>query len=303
MIANASVADYEGVMLVTRDETLTTGRGASEQRDSKGHGAEGSATKSSPEKLGQPRESFIKHVIAVMSGKGGVGKSSVTALIAAELAREGYTVGILDADITGPSIPRLFGVKGIPAVLDSYMLPEIGPLGIRIMSINLLLDKEDDPVVWRGPLVAGAVRQFWTDVIWGELDYLIVDLPPGTGDAPLTVLQSLPVDGIVIASTPQDLSLLIVKKAVNMARMLNVPILGLVVNMAWMTCPHCGERIEPFGGADAEAAAQELGLRLIGSLPLDPRLSMLGDQGQIHQYRAEFLAGISRITESSASTD
>lgn len=252
------------------------------------------------EKLGQPNESFIRHVIAVMSGKGGVGKSSVAALIASELARRSYSVGILDADITGPSIPKLFGVKGTLAVVGSYILPETSSLGVRIMSINLLLDKEDDPVIWRGPLIANAVRQFWTDVLWGNIDYLVVDLPPGTGDAPLTVLQSLPVDGIVIVSTPQDLAVMVVKKAVNMANMLRVPLLGLVENMAWVTCPKCGERIEPFGRAKAEEVAQKLGVSVIGSLPLDERLSALADQGKIEEYRAAFLGSVSEIVEGRA---
>lgn len=252
-------------------------------------------------KLGQPPQSHIRHVIAVMSGKGGVGKSSIAALAASELARRNYSVGVLDADITGPSIPKLFGVKGTPTVVESYLLPERTSLGIRIMSLNLLLEREDDPVIWRGPLIAGAVRQFWTDVLWGDVDYLIIDLPPGTGDSPLTVLQTLPVDGVVIVSTPQELTVMVVKKAVNMTKMLNVPVLGLVENMAWVKCPKCGEKIEAFGRTKARDIAEKLGLKLIGSLPIDPRLSILGDRGKIEEYRVEFLGSVADLVDEKAS--
>lgn len=244
------------------------------------------------EKLGQPPNSHIKRVVAVMSGKGGVGKSSVTALIAAELARRSKSVAVLDADITGPSIPKLFGLAGTPDVIESQLLPETTTTGIRAMSLNLLLEHEDDPVIWRGPLIAGAVKQFWSDVIWGDVDYMLVDLPPGTGDAPLTVLQSLPIDGIVIVSTPQELSVMVVKKAVNMANSLGVPIAGLVVNMGWLECPHCGTKIEVFGPVKAEKTAAELGLRLLGSLPLDPGVSALGDKGRIEDYRIQAVTDI-----------
>ncbi|MGE5578757.1 MAG: Mrp/NBP35 family ATP-binding protein [Bacillota bacterium] len=238
------------------------------------------------EKLGQPENSNIKRVIAVMSGKGGVGKSSVTALIASELHRRSRSVAILDADITGPSIPRLFGLHGgSPTVLESRLVPETSSSGIRVMSISLLLEREDDPVIWRGPLIGGAVKQFWSDVVWGDVDYMVLDLPPGTGDAPLTVLQSIPVDGIVIVSTPQELSAMVVKKAVNMAAMLDVPVVGLVVNMSWLTCPRCGEKIEPFGPVRAENIARGLGLDLLGELPMDPDLSTLADEGGIEEYR------------------
>jgi Mrp family chromosome partitioning ATPase len=236
------------------------------------------------QKLGQPESSNIKRVIAVMSGKGGVGKSSVTALIASELSRRSRTTGILDADVTGPSIPKLFGLRGGPAVLESKLLPETSDSGIRAMSLNLLLEHEDDPVICRGPFIAGAVKQFWTDVLWGDIDYMLMDLPPGTGDAPLTVLQSIPVDGIVIVSTPQELSVMVVQKAVNMALNLKVPVIGLVMNMGWLTCPKCGARIEPFGPVKAEETAKELGLDLLGSLPIDPELSALGDMGRIEDY-------------------
>lgn len=235
-------------------------------------------------KLDQPKNSSINKVIAVMSGKGGVGKSSVAALLASELAKRNFAVGLLDADITGPSIPKLFGVKGTPVTVESQVLPETSASSIRIMSLNLLLEHEDDPVIWRGPLIAGAVQQFWTDVLWGDIDYMIVDLPPGTGDVPLTVFQSLPIDGVVIVSTPQELSEMVVKKAVNMVRMMNVPILGLIENMGWVECPKCKEKIEPFGPSRATAIARSMEIALLGSLPLDPEVSALGDQGLIEKY-------------------
>lgn len=239
------------------------------------------------DKLPQPEQSHIRRVIAVMSGKGGVGKSTIAALTAAALAREGKQVGVLDADITGPSIPRLFGVRTEPVALPVGMVPPETALGIRIMSINLLLPQEDDPVIWRGPIIAGAVKQFWTDVVWGELDCLIVDLPPGTGDAPLTVMQSLPLDGIIVVTSPQELALMVVKKAVKMAETLAVPLLGLVENMSYVTCPHCGERIDIFGPSGAERAARDLGLEYIGGMPIDPALTALADRGAIEQYQSE----------------
>lgn len=239
------------------------------------------------EKLDQPEGSRISKVIAVMSGKGGVGKSSVAALLAAGLAREGYSVALLDADVTGPSIPKLFGLQRNSALADDKLFPETTRLGIRVMSLNLLLEKEDLPVVWRGPLISSAVRQFWTDVVWGKVDYMVIDLPPGTGDVSLTVLQSLPVDGVVVVTTPQDLSQMIVRKSVNMVRMLKVPILGIVENMAWMKCSHCGERIDPFGSVDAAEMASRMELPLLGTFPLDPRISEMGDRGAIEECRSQ----------------
>lgn len=241
------------------------------------------------DKLSQPENSHIKRVIAVISGKGGVGKSSIAALLASELSRRKYQVGLLDADITGPSIPKLMGVRGRPVTLGSQIVPEQSASNIRVMSINLLLESEEDPIIWRGPLIAGAVKQFWTDVLWGDTDYLVVDLPPGTGDVPLTVLQSLPLDGAVIVTTPQDLSVLVVKKAVSMVKMLDVPILGLVENLAWAECPECGHRIEPFGPSHAEEIAQSMGIDVLGSFPLSPELSAMGDAGKIEYYRSEIL--------------
>ena len=249
------------------------------------------------EKLGQPENSRIRRVIAVMSGKGGVGKSSLAALLAVEFARRGRAVAVMDADVTGPSIPKLFGLKAGTTVLGNQLIPGLTRLGIRVMSLNLLLEREDDPVIWRGPLIASAIKQFWSDVLWEDVDYMVLDLPPGTGDAPLTVLQSLPVDGVVMASTPQDLSKLVVKKAVNMARALNVPLLGLVENMAWIECPNCHTRIEPFGHVDREAMAKEMGIDLLGSLPLDPQISTLGDKGLIEDYKSPAISAIVDLIE------
>ncbi len=250
-----------------------------------------------PEKLPVPEHSTIGRVVAVMSGKGGVGKSTVAALLAATLARDGHRVGVLDADITGPSIPRLFGVKAMAAPVGFGIIPARTPSGIQIMSLNLLLPREDDPVIWRGPLISGAVRQFWTDVVWGDLDYLVVDLPPGTGDAPLTVLQSLPVDGIVFVTSPQDLAAMVVRKAVRMARLLKVPIAGLVENMTSFRCPECGRETPVFGARRAGELFASLDLRVLGSLPLDPALSELGDRGDIERYEAPFLRAVPSLLD------
>ncbi|OAT85938.1 Mrp/NBP35 family ATP-binding protein [Desulfotomaculum copahuensis] len=234
--------------------------------------------------LPQNEASEIKHVIGVMSGKGGVGKSSVSALLAVSLARAGYKVGIMDADITGPSIPRLFGLKARPEQFNEMLLPVKTALGIEVMSLNLLLPEEDDPVIWRGPILASAVKQFWSDVAWGRLDYLIVDMPPGTGDVPLTVLQSLPLDGLIVVSSPQDLAMMVVKKAIKMVQQVHIPVLGLVENMSYLACPHCGERIHLFGSGHVADAARANDLRLLDVLPLDPELAALGDAGKIEEY-------------------
>jgi len=240
-----------------------------------------------PEKLEQSEFNNIKHVLAVFSGKGGVGKSSVAALMAVGLARQGYKVGILDADITGPSIPKMFGLKDRPDAFDNHILPVKTSLGIAVMSLNLLLPREDDPVIWRGPILAGVVKQFWTDVVWGKLDYLIVDLPPGTGDVPLTVMQSLPLDGLMVVTSPQDLSLMVVKKAIKMTEHMGIPILGMVENMSYLKCPRCGEEIYVFGIGKAEDVACQTGVRLIEVLPLDPKLSELSDRGRIEEYETD----------------
>ena len=211
--------------------------------------------------------SRVRRVIGVVSGKGGVGKSLVTGLMAAEMRRRGHSVAVLDADITGPSMPKMFGITEKAFGDDRGILPAETAGGIRLISINMLLENDTDPVVWRGSLIAGTVKQFWTDVVWGDVDYMFVDMPPGTGDVPLTVFQSLPVDGILIVLSPQELVGMIVEKAVNMAGMMNIPVLGLVENMSWMTCPHCGEKLYPFGESRALEVAERHALPLLARLP------------------------------------
>ena len=224
--------------------------------------------------------SRIQHVIGVVSGKGGVGKSLVTGILARELARTGAKVGILDADVTGPSIPRMFGLSAERALgMDNLIVPVTTEGGIKVMSANLVLEHEDDPVLWRGPILAGAIRQFWAETFWGELDYLLVDMPPGTGDVALTVFQSLPIDGVVIVSSPQDLVQMVVGKAVNMASMMKVPVYGLVENMAYFTCPHCGEKVEPYGPSRLTATAEHYGLAALGQLPIDAGFAKACDEG------------------------
>lgn len=236
------------------------------------------------EKLALNDLSQVKQVIAVMSGKGGVGKSSVAALIAVELRRLGYEVGLLDADITGPSIPKMFHLHERPRQTDIGLFPLETRTGIKVMSLNLLLEREDDPVIWRGPLLGQTVGQFWTDVVWGELDYLVLDMPPGTGDIPLTVMQSIPVSGIVLVATPQDLVYMEVRKTLKMANMLDIPIVGFVENLSYMLCPCCGERIEVFGQSRSASVAKESGLALLAQLPIDPQLATLCDTGKVEEY-------------------
>ena len=239
----------------------------------------------------------IGNVIAVMSGKGGVGKSLVASLTAVALRRQGYEVGILDADITGPSIPKMFGITTRPAGNESGILPVSSKSGIEIMSINLLLPSEEDAVIWRGPLIGRAITQFWEEVLWGRLDYLIVDLPPGTADAPLTVMQNLPVSGVVIVFTPQDLTTMIVKKAVRMAQQMDKPILGVVENMSYLYVPEIDKKIEIFGRSRGDEMAQAASAPLLGQLPVDTELAKLCDEGNIERYDAEVVA---RIGESLA---
>ncbi|MGI5912244.1 MAG: Mrp/NBP35 family ATP-binding protein [Syntrophomonadaceae bacterium] len=227
----------------------------------------------------------IKNVIAVMSGKGGVGKSSVTGLIASSLIRQGKKAGILDADITGPSQPRAFGIINYHLKSSDYgIIPAVSKSGIKMISINFFLPREDDPVIWRGPMLAGAVKQFWEEVDWRDLDYLVVDLPPGTGDVPLTVMQSLPVNGIVIVSSPQDLAFMVVKKTIKMTQKMNIPIIGLIENMSFALCPHCGDKIELFGKIQGEKVSAESGIDFLGGLPWDTKLNTLIDEGKIEEY-------------------
>ena len=224
-------------------------------------------------------KSNVKKVIAVMSGKGGVGKSTVSAMLAVAMLRRGYRTAILDADITGPSIPKAFGVTDPMGSTEDALYPAVSEDGIQIMSINLLLENDTDPVVWRGPVIAGAVQQFWTDVVWEDVDFMIVDMPPGTGDVPLTVFQSLPIDGILVVTSPQDLVSMVVTKAVNMARLMNIPVLGLIENYSYLTCPDCGKRIEVFGRSHIERVASELHLPVLAYLPIDPKVAQAVDCG------------------------
>lgn len=233
--------------------------------------------------------SNVKHVIGVVSGKGGVGKSFVTASLAVLMAKAGYNVGILDADITGPSIPKMFGVHGQVIGDDMGMYPLASKGGIKLMSINLLMDDEEAPVVWRGPVIAGAVKQFWSDTVWGDIDYLFVDMPPGTGDVPLTVFQSLPVDGIVIVTSPQELVQMIVKKAYNMANMMNIPVLGVVENFSYLKCPDCGKEMKIFGDSNIEEVASDLKLKIMGKLPLNPAYAQLADAGDFDDIENPYL--------------
>lgn len=234
----------------------------------------------------------VGKVIAVVSGKGGVGKSTVTSMLAVEMARRGKKVGILDADITGPSIPTAFGVTECQGATQDGLYPALSKNGIQIMSINLLLDNNTDPVVWRGPVIAGAVKQFWTDVIWEDVDYLFVDMPPGTGDVPLTVFQSLPVDGIVIVTSPQDLVSMIVAKAVKMANMMHVPVLGFVENYSYLTCPDCGKKIDVFGKSHLDKVAEDFHLPVLAKLPINPDVAAACDAGCIENVNTEVLSPV-----------
>lgn len=233
--------------------------------------------------------SSVKHVIGVVSGKGGVGKSIVTSMLATEMRRRDYGIAILDADITGPSIPKSFGAAGGVEARENVMLPHITKTGIQLMSVNLLLGDETSPVVWRGPVIAGAVKQFWTDVIWNDVDYMFVDMPPGTGDVPLTVFQSLPLDGIIIVTTPQDLVSMIVEKAVNMAKLMNIPILGLIENMSYAVCPDCGKRINIFGESKLKETAAQYGIPALAEIPIDSKLTALVDKGIIELMENDYV--------------
>lgn len=226
----------------------------------------------------------IRNLIAIVSGKGGVGKSFVTGMLAIELRRQGHEVGILDADITGSSIAKIFGLSERPTKGQSGINPVLTKLGIKVISMNLLLDDPTTPIIWRGPIINSAIRQLYQDVDWGELHYLLIDLPPGTSDAPLTVFQSLPLDGVIVVSSPQDLAVMVVKKAIKMARHMNIPIMGLIENMSYLECPKCGEKLEPYGPSKGLEVAKDLGIRFLGKIPLDPVISTLSDQGKLEDY-------------------
>ena len=258
-----------------------------------------SSKKGQPESLLEPQNkaSNIKHVIGVVSGKGGVGKSSVTSMLAVMTRRLGFNTAILDADITGPSIPKMFGLKGDLTGCEDGIIPKSTITGINAISINMLLQDETAPVIWRGSLIAGTVKQFWTDVVWGDVDYMYVDMPPGTGDVPLTVMQSLPLDGIVIVTTPSDLVSMIVAKAVNMAKMMNIPIIGIVENYSYLKCPCCGEKIEIFGKTHVDEIAERFGIPVIARIPMDPKVSALCDAGTIETVETDaFDEAVNKIT-------
>ena len=264
------------------------------------HDCSSCSQKCSKESLLEPqnKSSNVKHVIGVVSGKGGVGKSLVTSMLAVTMQRRGYKTAILDADITGPSIPKAFGLgTGIVEGNDEGMFPPITRTGIKSMSVNLLIDDETKPVVWRGPVIAGTVKQFWSDVVWGDVDYMFVDMPPGTGDVPLTVFQSLPVDAIVIVTSPQELVSMIVKKAVNMASLMNIEVLGLVENYSYLICPDCGKVIRPYGKSKIEELAKEDNTSVLAQLPIDPSLAELCDNGMIENFEGDYLDRCADILE------
>jgi Mrp family chromosome partitioning ATPase len=240
----------------------------------------------------------IGQIIAVSSGKGGVGKSLVTALLAVELRRHGFSVGILDADLTGASIAKILGVKDRPVPIPDGLVPPVSRTGIKLMSMSLLMDRDDAALIWRGPMINNAIRQFYSDVEWGELDFLLADLPPGTSDAPLTVFQSIPVDAALIVSSPQDLAVMIVSKAINLAKIMKAPVLGLIENMSYVTCPDCARKIELFGRSTGQEASRAAGIEFLGSLPVNPMISQLCDEGKIEEYKSpEFGAIAQRLIE------
>ena len=264
------------------------------------HNCSECSSKCSKESLLAPQNkaSNVKHVIGVVSGKGGVGKSLVTSMMAVTMKRRGYSTAILDADITGPSIPKSFGLKGGEIQgSDLGMFPAVTKTGIEVMSLNLLVDEETKPVVWRGPVIAGTVKQFWSDVVWNEVDYMFVDMPPGTGDVPLTVFQSLPLDGIIIVSSPQELVSMIVEKAVNMASLMDVPVLGLVENYSYIVCPDCGKVIRPYGESKIEELAKNYGTQVLAKLPIDMNLATQCDKGVIELFEGDYMERCADIIE------
>ena len=255
--------------------------------------AQGATCSKKPVDLHEPANpySHVNKVIAVVSGKGGVGKSMVTASLARMMREQGFSVGIMDADITGPSIPKMYGIHESAKGSDAGMFPCEAKDGTRIMSVNLLLEHEEDPVIWRGPVIAGVVKQFWTDVMWGELDYLFIDMPPGTGDVPLTVFQSFPVDGVVIVTSPQDLVRMIVKKAYNMAEAMHIPVLGIVENYSYLKCPDCGKKISVFGESHIDEIAEELGVPVLVKMPIDPALAEAVESEKFYESDNQYLSG------------
>ena len=236
--------------------------------------------------------SHVKKVIGIVSGKGGVGKSLVTGLSAVAMNKKGYKTAVMDADITGPSIPKMFGIGKATYADETGMLPAATRDGIKVMSLNMLMENETDPVIWRGPVIAGIVKQFWSDVNWGDVDFMFVDMPPGTGDVPLTVFQSLPLDGIIVVATPQELVGMIVEKAINMATMMNIPVLGIVENMSYMTCPHCGEKLYIFGESKVDGYAASKGISVLGRIPMDPAFAAKCDEGNAEDIETDALESL-----------
>ena len=264
------------------------------------HNCESCSSKCSEDKsllAEQNANSNIRKVIGVVSGKGGVGKSTVTALCAVMSARLGYRTAIMDADVTGPSIPKMFGIKDKAQGSELGILPGVSKTGIKIISLNLLLEDEGAPVIWRGPVIAGAVKQFWTDVVWEDVDFMFIDMPPGTGDVPLTVFQSIPVDGIIVVTSPQELVGMIVEKAVRMAEMMNIPVLGIVENYSYALCPDCGTKIKLFGDSHIDATCEKFHLPLLGSLPIDPKIAAAADKGMIELFEGDWLDCIAKKLE------
>ena len=263
------------------------------------------SSRNKPESMLEAQNAFsnVKKVIAVVSGKGGVGKSLVTSLLAVLTKRNGSSTAILDADITGPSIPKMFGIHDKAMGTEDGILPVESRTGVKMMSVNLLLENDTDPVIWRGALIAGTVKQFWTDVMWGDVDYMFVDMPPGTGDVPLTVFQSLPVDGIIIVTSPQELVGMIVEKAAKMAKMMNIPVLGLVENMSYIACPDCGKKIFPFGESQTAKVALEEGIPLLAQLPIDPTIARECDTGVIELFNEDWLAPVLDAVENCSKRD
>ena len=255
--------------------------------------AQGATCGKKPVDLHEPANpySHVNKVIAVVSGKGGVGKSMVTASLARMMREQGFSVGIMDADITGPSIPKMYGIHESAKGSDAGMFPCEAKDGTRIMSVNLLLEHEEDPVIWRGPVIAGVVKQFWTDVIWGDVDYMFVDMPPGTGDVPLTIFQSIPLDGIIIVTSPQELVGMIVEKAVNMAEAMHIPVLGIVENYSYLKCPDCGKKISVFGESHIDEIAEELGVPVLGKMPIDPVLAEAVESEKFYESDNQYLSG------------
>lgn len=257
------------------------------------------SSRQAPESLLEPlnEHSSVKKVIGIVSGKGGVGKSMVTSLLAVMMSRKGFNTAILDADITGPSIPKAFGVHGRLMGYDGMMVPKVSHNNIKIVSANLLLETEDTPVIWRGPVIAGAVKQFWTDTVWEDVDFMFVDMPPGTGDVPLTVFQSLPIDGIIIVTSPQDLVSMIVGKALKMANLMNIPVLGIVENYSYFTCPDCGKQHFIYGESKIDKIAEENGLKVLAKLPINPEFANRVDNGDVESIDGEFMKGAIEAVE------